>query len=145
MSVAVLSAIRTVITGVTALDRVYSQSHNDANRLPADIEGVAVLVVRGPITRYLLDNNRQRKDYLVRVLVLAGGLDYGEKAYAILPLANSICEAFAGHVTLGGLVTRVVFQGSEGLSLIEWAGAEYLGEAITLDVTEESNITVGAG
>lgn len=141
VSTAVLDAIFDVLDGVSGLNNVYSQSKTDAHRLPGDIERVSVLVIRGPIHRYSLANGWFRRDYEVKILVVAGGSDFGERAAAILPLVTTICDAFAGSVTFSGLVTACVFAGAEGLGTIEWAGAEYTGDSITLNITEEGAIS----
>lgn len=144
-----IAQVRDLLDEVTGIERIFAPSENDGNKIPDALgEFPSVVVLPGPDTGsgYILSAGQHRHTYEVKVLVFCRqGGDLGESAYQALPLVDAIIEKFVGNVTLGGRANSCIFRRQSGFSTLEYAGIDYLGWEITLEVSEQASATPAAG
>jgi len=142
----VLAQIRDLVATVTGMERVYGQAETDANRLPfGGLECPCALVMAGPTQSYILTQPHHRHTYHVRVLVLEDGGDYGDRVATMLPMVDRLIELFTSNVTLGGRANYGLFRSASGLVGIEWAGVDYTGYEVLLEISETATASAAGG
>lgn len=136
-----MNRIREVIASVADFERVYAQSADDQHALPDAVnEFPAVLVMSGQTREHIVTQPQERLTYEVRVLVLSNERsDFGASAAKLLPLNVAIRRAFLENVTLGGRVNSVRIERDTGFTGIEWGGIEYVGNELTMVVSEQGS------
>lgn len=141
--------IRELIADVEGITRVGAASEDDANALPSSIppgDFPAVLVFPGPDIAYILSSGQHRHTYEVNVHVLCDARgDLGETAAQAMPLVDAIIEKFVGNVTLGNRANSCLYKRQTGLITLTFAGVEYPGWEIVLEVSEQASATPAVG
>lgn len=142
-----LARIRDLIDEVADFERVYAATSDDAHALPGALNDFpSVVVVPGPTVEYILTQPQHRHTYEVKVLVFCNQAgDLGQSAAQAMALVVGIIEKFVGNVTLGGRVNSCRFERDSGMVTLEYAGIDYLGFEITLEVSEQSAANAAVG
>lgn len=103
------------------------------------------LVMPGRTLGYILNPGRNRHDWQLRVLLLVGGADFSENAFIIGPMPDQVVTEVAQHLTANGYANLLLYTEGSGLSVIEWAGYEYMGYELIFKVSEAAAVTVATG
>lgn len=143
----VISRVRTLVAELTGMERVYAASEDDDNAIPSAFrEFPCAAVFPGPTSgEYLLAQGQQRHTYLVKVQVFQAGADIGERAAAVLPFVDLLIGKFELNVALGGRANSCTFTRCSGFVTLEYAGADYLGYEIDLEVSEQASAAPAYG
>jgi hypothetical protein len=147
--VTALAQVRTLVAQITALPNVYSVSETGDNKLPEKLDRLpAVLILDGPIHRYLLQGGGHRCDYEVRIQIFVGDGDLGDRAASVSPLVFAIIDKFVGNVSLGGRVNSFIFERTTGLQNWEYppgGGVFYTGNEVIFQCSEAASATPAPG
>lgn len=142
----VIGQIRTLVATVSGIKRVFAASETGDNAIPVAINELpAALIFPGATVVYHLESGGHRHTYDVKVQVVESGPDIGQRAATVLPFVDAIIELFAINVSLGARANSCVFKVSSGLTGLEYGGIFYTGYDITLEVSEQENVTPAPG
>ena len=142
-----IGRIRDLLDEISALERVFAPSENEADKLPDVLnEFPCVVVLQGTTLDYILTTGGHRHTYEVRlVYYLRQGSDTGESAYQGVTIPDAIIEKFVGNVTLGGRVNSCVVARQSGTSNLEYNEIDYIGGEIALRLSEQASATPAIG
>ena len=144
---AVMDRLRARLATVQGLARVYSQSASEPdNALPVALsETPCATISQGQVLTYTLTQPRHAITYEVLVHLYEAGGFLGQRAAVVLPLPEAVLGVLLGNVTLGGLVTYVVFKRHSGLTGLTYGGNEYTGYELVLEVQQQAAISAAPG
>lgn len=130
------TGIKTTITGVTGLKRVYAP-----NEMPGSINELPCAVVMHSGTEYGLAMGGVGAKHEFRIMVMATTQDHAGAFDKVLPFleasgGSSIFAALLADRTLGSSADDFTLVSNEGQSMITWGGIQYLGTAFNLEVYE---------
>lgn len=144
-----IEQIRALVATVTGITRTGSSAAYGATGLPDAIphgDFPAAMVYPGGTLKYILDSGGHRHTYEVLVHVMCNaGKNLDETAAQASPLVDAIIEKFAVNVTLGGRANSCIFVRQSGLMTLTYAGQDYPGWEITLEVSEQAPATPATG
>lgn len=143
---AVLSALRDRLATIPSLARVYSASEVGANGLPSNLSELpCATIIRGPSVGYRITQPMHTYTYEVLVQLYEAGGFVGQRAASVLPLPEAVLGKLLSSVTLGGLVTYVIYKRDGGLLRLEYGGQEYTGYELVLEVQQAAAISAAPG
>lgn len=142
---AVLARVRDVVAGVSGIVAAYDASANDETGLPEALNELpAAIVFPGDTVAYIRSAAQHRHTYQVKVQVLCDGGSVQERTSKALPFRSLLLEAFTA-VAAANQWNSAIFV--PPLQFIEgnYAGTEYAGWELTLQVSEQALATSAHG
>lgn len=143
---AVLNRVRSICAGITGVAAAYSAAADDANGLPDAINdnGPVAIVYPGPTEQYIRSAAAHRHTYQVKVQLLVPGGTVRARMSVAVPFRTRLLDAFTA-VAAANQWNSAIFV--PPLQLIEgvYAGVEYAGWELTLQVSEQALATAAHG
>lgn len=144
---AALRGIRQILEGVAGIAAAYSWADADDHRIPMAVNALpCALVLPGPTREFVFGVGSQRHTYEVEIQILAASSDPGIRAAASAPLMDAVMAALISNTANeNGLWNSLVFERSGGAEDLEYAGTEYSGYRLFVEVSEQGSATPAVG
>ncbi|MGC9395389.1 MAG: hypothetical protein ACP5J4_11095 [Anaerolineae bacterium] len=134
---AVKTAIGTLLSGVSGIERVYTTAPNSLP--PADLPAAVIYTGSGVYAERGYNQRGETRQYIIRVYVLSlqQGVP-GEAENRCEPFLVSVRAAFPDGHRLNRLagVLEARLTGDQGISVLVLGGVSYLGVEFALEVTQ---------
>lgn len=145
-----IGRVRELVAGVSGVVIAYAEGETGNYRLPEALNSFpCALVLKGETQSYVLTQGGHRHTYEVRILVLDGRAQLGDRAATVLTILDALFPLFVGNVALGERVNSCVIQRCTGLDGFAWAGAGadvvYTGHELVLLVSEQASASPAVG
>lgn len=136
--VTVCNAMRDLMASVTGLEAVYSFAHDDEYRVPEGFSDFPMAIVIPGSTRSVkLGQGQHRHSYEMRVQILTGEADFGERMARVFAFEDLIINHFTNKIALGGTVNSCLFESTSGAASFDWGDESFPGIELTFSVSED--------
>lgn len=143
-----IGRVRELVAGVSGVMIAYAEGETGAYRLPEALNAFpCAIVMKGETQGYILTQGGHRHTYEIRIIVLDGRAQLGDRAANVLAILDALFPLFVGNVALGARVNSCVIARSSGLDGFAWGAADviYTGHELVLLISEQGSASPAVG